>query len=733
MSSKKTIKEKITSSDVINVISSNPAKAFEQLVTSGLYSKQGFWNDFKGIDLNELQASQTDITQIYFLHRINGLRFFFDLKKRYEVFAKEQTGRVIALNPKPIDVLKILFLSLDLAEIGAPHLDVKYSNEAIKAIPKIYRVISTQKQEGKFSEYSIDMFNTVNQLLRIETDINRIDGFLDLYLMDDLLLLPKEEGKGYELRFISDEVKKNSLFIAEDLKSTIKRNFTRDASQVDISTQEHFAKNDEQWKTNEGFIAVYHSENMKVVSAGGKGFTSKQIDREILKALVSSDPVEQQEAQQKMMAMMLEGNFHHKHRHVLAEIYQPGDEINIHSLHIELSEGKFITLYELLAAVCSFAAISDNIRYISEIDGLPALHRWVKSITRNAHPNYTEVELELACAANIANHLPLLEQRKEFTTFFTLSKSTLIGVLRKVEELKDKSEGELESIIDLLVSHDAGLPYNFLFKTGNQFFLAYQVCNRFNVAKDFYDFYITARLFNNNVGKSKKEYEEIGNNHKGREIQFNLSLRNLFSKLTPYVKKSVNYGNPNSESNFGELKGEIDVLAYFEKENLLIPIQVKLSNRTPWDEKRKTQWVEEKLFQSAAHQVNKDMQLLKNEAGLKFAASQLGFNRIIDADSLTIYPAVVTDNFFADHEDIPYGSENDSVLVVSYFEIMNLINQQKVHEKQGDWEAIKSGEQLVVLLEDNVFWNFIKEFVSDYKVTKSLVAIEAVDSICLKI
>lgn len=175
------------------------------------------------------------------------------------------------------------------------------------------------------------------------------------------------------------------------------------------------------------------------------------------------------------------------------------------------------------------------------------------------------------------------------------------------------------------------------------------------------------------------------------------------------------------------------MLVYFENENLLLPIQVKLSNKTPWDERRKQQWANEKLFTDAAHQVNKDIQLLRNEAGLKFAASELGLKKKIPVEGLAIYPLIVTDNFFADHKDIPYNNERESALVVSYFELESLIHNRKVHEKQDNWEPIISGEQLAVLLEENVFWNFIKQLVPDYHQDKSLKTINAVDRINFKI
>ncbi len=150
-------------------------------------------------------------------------------------------------------------------------------------------------------------------------------------------------------------------------------------------------------------------------------------------------------------------------------------------------------------------------------------------------------------------------------------------------------------------------------------------------------------------------------------------------------------------------------------------------------EVEKWQWVEEKIFDSAANQVNKDLQLLQNEVGLKFVANELGLKKRIPSEGLIIYPLIVTDNFFADHEDIPYGGSGATALVVSYFEIQNLIHSRKVHPKQSNWLPITTGEQLAILLEENVFWDFVKELTPNYHQEKSLKAIGVEDRIYFKI
>lgn len=721
-----TSEETVTPSHIINLISTDPALAFDKLVSSGLYRKDRFWAEYATVNLQHIKDAQTDPGQMYFLHRINGLKFFFDLKGFYRTSIDEQTRKLHAFNSNPRDVLKVLFTALDMSEMNVPKFDVKYSREALGAVRTIYQTLP--KPETPAS-YSLDLFNIVSQLFGLQVDSNMVDSFLDLYLMDDLLILPCKERKGYELTFIADEFKEKSFYIREALKSSIQRGFRQETAQQGISDEKHFRVNDPKSKTHEGLAVISYNSNVIDISEVGKGLTAVPMDDEIFRLMSSSDAAEQTDGNLRAMTEMMEHNFHHKLRHAIADIYVLNDEIDIHALHIELGEGKFLTLFELLVAVCSLTAMSDNIRYLSDVQGFPALYRSVRAAIRSTHPEYCDDELDMACAANIASHLPMLESRDEFTLFLMLSNEMVLSILRKVEELKSKSDTELQGIIDLLASSDHRLPYNILYKSDNEYLLNFQVCTRFPVARDFYDYYITERLFTPKPNKHKAELIRIDKNQKSREMSFNQSLRRLLSQLTPYVMDSLDFKSPNPDYNFGELEGDIDAIAYFENENLIMPMQVKLSNRTPWNEKRKRQWVEDKLINgksNAVSQVNKDRQLLQNTVGLKFIASQLGLGKEIDCNTLTIYPLIVTDNFFADHERLPYGDEGNHVLCVSYFEIKNLIQHQKVHVGQSDWEAFTDkmpAHHLIDLLERNVFWEFLDQFVKTYSVRKSLLAI----------
>jgi len=186
----------------------------------------------------------------------------------------------------------------------------------------------------------------------------------------------------------------------------------------------------------------------------------------------------------------------------------------------------------------------------------------------------------------------------------------------------------------------------------------------------------------------------------------------------------LEYGDPKLNYDFGDLKGDFDVIAYFEKENIILPIQVKLSNVSPRSEKRKEEWIVNRIEAKGIKQVVKDLKLLQSKSGLKFIADKLKIESEIKAP--LIYPIVVTDNFFADHLSFSYNENDDSVICISYFELKHLLLNQKVHDKQADMKPLENSNaatRLIESIETNSFWNFLNEFADDFKYSKTLSAI----------
>lgn len=723
--SAKAREQKLTS--VFNV---SPRKAYEKLISSNLCFKTEFWIEFKKLELPNLIKKFPE--EAYFIYKANGLRVFQDLREFYENAITEQKNKLVEINPSSTNLIKSLFLALDLGDASSPIVDVKYSPEALTAVKTIFKEFSRNAKSDNQSAYSVELFNTTTQLLRLQTDRVLLDNLFDIYQTDNFLLFPTEHGIGYELRLIDDNLKKNDIYILGELKSAIKRNFKKIDSQPKISEELHFQEVDGELKTDEGLAVIRYSSN-SIVTVTGEGFTALPMDDSIFELMKSDDPKLQAEGQRKAIEQTMLQNFHHKHRHALAEVYQPNDEINIKQLKIEIENGKSLTLYELLAAISSLIAFADNIRYLSEGEVNRVRSSFLRA-SKELNPNYTDEQLVRTGDSNIAIHLPLIEARKEYHLFFFFPKELLMSNFIQIEELKTKSPEELNSIVDFLCALDNPLPYNFIYKTDGGYFFSYQTCNRFSVLKDVYDYYISDKLFNS-TGKDQSQRLTIGENHAERTAKFNDSLIDLFHRITPYAK-SIKYKSPSAKYNFGKMEGDMDVLVYFEEEKLLLSIQVKLKNVSVQSERGKINWVKTSVEKKGTEQVRKDAELLGNPEGLKFIAEEFGLSKSIDPKTLTIYPLIVTDNFFADHIEFTFNKDGDSVFCISYFELKYLLLNQKVHPSQADWPNLaesKSATMLISLIEENVFWNFLQEFIPNYKSRKTLTVINEENRVRLNI
>ena len=107
--------------------------------------------------------------------------------------------------------------------------------------------------------------------------------------------------------------------------------------------------------------------------------------------------------------------------------------------------------------------------------------------------------------------------------------------------------------------------------------------------------------------------------------------------------------------------------------------------------------------------------------GMAFVVRELGLKKS-PPHGIKIYPLIVTDNFYADHLSLPINKRKQSVNVVSYFELKNLIQNRKVDDRQEVWEINKAepAKSIISLIEKNTFWGFIKPLITKAKLEKSL-------------
>ena len=434
----------------------------------------------------------------------------------------------------------------------------------------------------------------------------------------------------------------------------------------------------------------------------------------------------------------MEQNFHFRYRSALEEIYQPNDSIDIHALHLELEPNNFISLYHIISVMCCLTATADGFRYVSEFPESGS----IKS-TKDAMLHYLKIhkpeltieEKHTHCDAFIATNFSELEKRFDGKTFLFVTEDTLLSWCAKIEELKELTRRQLRLIIDLLSEIETLLPFNPLYKVGDQYYFSYTACSKFNLSRTLYDHYISERLFSS-MRKLKEEQKQVSERSIKRADSFANSTSELFKTLTPYAAANIAYGGSKSNSEFGELHGDIDTLAYFEKENILMSIQIKLSNVSPKNEKRKNEWIKQRIDNSALGQIAKDMKLFEIEAGLELVSKELGIEDGKQIINPRIYALIVTDNFFADHVAFDFNAQGDSVRCISYFELKHLILNQKVHEKQRDWLIDKKGNaaaDLIEAIETNLFWDFIDADADAIEFQKTLSAINDEYKIEMKI
>lgn len=728
--SKKPNNIKASVADIIQLFLTSPEQAYQELILSGYYfhkQPKNFWDAYMRLDHDKLSKQFPDSVDTF--NQVVWLKLFYDLNEFYRTERAKNIQELIVLNPDETSLTKALFLCLELGETSVQSIIFpNYTEESLEAIKILLReVFPLLKSENK-SSYSLELAQLANNLIKIQVDMALLEEFLDACVWADFEMIKKEDSKGFVLSLPDGKPKTENLFILNHLKTFVKRDFKRKESYPKISEEDHFKKNDLRWKTQEGLATVIHSSGITVTSQT-PGTTSLQVeDGSIFTEMSSENPKKRELATFKMLMNQQEQNFHYQYRQALSQIYQPNDEIDIHALHVEIEADTLVTLYEILCAMSCLIARADAFRYIGEFPNsgsIKSIKRSVLDLISQQNPELSADERESMANSEIVHHFKMFDEHYEQRIFLFLTEENILDWFAKVEELKSKSKKELKAIINLFSSYNSLLPFNPIYKIDNTYHFSYSTCSygKFNLNQFLYDYYISDKLFNPN-NKPQKEKPLVEETQKSREIRFTNSLKELFKTVTPHVEAGLEYGDPKLNYDFGDLKGDFDVIAYFEKENIILPIQVKLSNVSPRSEKRKEEWIVNRIEAKGIKQVVKDLKLLQSKSGLKFIADKLKIESEIKAP--LIYPIVVTDNFFADHLSFSYNENDDSVICISYFELKHLLLNQKVHDKQADMKPLENSNaatRLIESIETNSFWNFLNEFADDFKYSKTLSAI----------
>ena len=742
MSTKTNSTKKFSIPEIIGLLHTSAEKAWDELIASRYYINNKapkFWAAFEKEDITGLMNLYPE--NLIYYPRIAALQRFYILDRLYQKEIERVTGEIVKRNPKLKVLVEACYIVLDL---GSTHIEpdnlVGYSLESLEALKiSLCRIVPKLSSENQ-SDFTLALFDDVRLLIRLETDNCLLKSFLDIYIYADFFLKKIQDGPGFNLEVFSDEYKSKNIYIKELIKTEFKRSYKRGEAQGEISQQPTFKKLDPIYKSDLGLAPIIVSKGITVTSST-PGITFLEDTEGILDKITSENLEEQAKAQAQLLKTIIEQNFLVNFRRAHSEVWQPADVIDIHALHIYVGD-TYVSLFDIFCVSSCLIAFADNLRYVDEISqgNIAALKNLLLWQVRSKNPPLSEQQINEGCDKYIVDHLSDIEKSSNYHLFHYFGLTEFINLLKRTEELKGKTDKDLESIINLFASIDSSLPFSFLYRVDDKYYFSYKTCNLANLNRMIYDAIITQKLFNNR-DKSGSEKDIANSEHGNRETMFNTAIEKLFKTLTPKVRSSLKFSDPKNNYDFGELEGDFDAIAYFEKENLLIPVQVKLSNTTKSSERKKYQWVRDnienmELKDVALRQVEKDLILLTNPSGLKFVSEKLGLDKVINSVGLTIVPLIITDNFYVDHQEYTFSEKYKPVIVISFFELEHLITNVRIDDRQSAWDSLtvgKSGNELIRLIKENVFWGFIDNLTPGYTLKKSIKAVDDESKIHLRI
>lgn len=718
---------KLSNDELLSFFLSNPQEALDHLFSSGFYLRPQkdagqFWSNFFQAGIPDRLSSDPAYNSI--ASTLSQMHLFFHLTELYARQIKNAERDLIKLKPTREALIRALFLSVELGELFTePNKLPKYSFKSLSAIKQILGYYNKNCSLENLTAYSVELFNTAKLLLMLKNDFQTLNEFIELFEYGEFCISKRNELPGFILHLADEDAKCDNRYLREKVKTAFKRQYKAFDSQNDISNQEHFKKFDRIYKTNEGLATVFYSGG--TVTGGPAGTTALEIEEDIFELLESKSSDERNEGMLKMMEKVIETNYHYQLRNALAAIFQPNDTLDVHTYSLKLE--KFgCTLYELFSAISSLAALADNLRYTAEFPDscdLSVTKTRIVSLIRNEHPALREEELESASLSAIVGDFAAIEVIND--PFYILSKDTLHKYFRKTEELKGKSDEELDTIVDILSSPDKSIAFNPIYKLRDGFLFAYKTFLHCDVNRAVYDFFVSRELFNNHKTSDSKQ---TASNHKNREEIFNRSIKEALQSITPFAKSNIDLKKFDNK-----ISGEIDILGYFPKEKLVLSIQVKLSNTTIRTEQYKATWIQEKLLNEAGRQTARDSKILSSPSSGELLSKVFDIEVNEDVD---VYHLIVTDNFYADHYDFPITNSDITVLCVSHFELTSLLKNIRIRADQDKWDLFANdipGNNLIDLLENNVFWRFAGRAIEDYKMNDTLYLIDDEHNIALEV
>jgi len=297
-----------------------------------------------------------------------------------------------------------------------------------------------------------------------------------------------------------------------------------------------------------------------------------------------------------------------------------------------------------------------------------------------------------------------------------MAKSSILQIFTHFKEWRDLNLNEKAQnlIVDLLLSVNNRLPYSPIIQTGQDEFLIAPLAFFENGGFErlFYNYVITDILY-------QQDHEE--KNQKEHQVRADAVAGFLANKIAnwPGVKVCADFKWPRKEEYWSD-EGQTDLVIYFEKENLLFLIEIKLCNTLSKSQQLQIEWVNKKVLQgkeSAAYQLEKDLLYFRNKEAYPHIATSLNLDKT-KAFNPKIFSLILTDVFFIDGEKITINLNDDEAKCISIFEFSNLLEgRTNFNSENSELPTEARGKWLTNRITNNEFWkgiNITKDIRRDF-------------------
>ncbi|MBK7589278.1 MAG: hypothetical protein IPI22_13580 [Bacteroidetes bacterium] len=172
-------------------------------------------------------------------------------------------------------------------------------------------------------------------------------------------------------------------------------------------------------------------------------------------------------------------------------------------MHIKLPKNIFVSLKELICAMSCIIAMADNIRQVNEypINGssINSIVNRLKCTIGIEKPQLSKEENEKLAINQIVHHYPKHVEELNPNAFVIWSEETILSKFRKVVELMNIEQKEMQAMLDLFSNVESELLFNPFYKIVSSYYFSYETCCRFNLNRLLYDNYISVKLLDLNL------------------------------------------------------------------------------------------------------------------------------------------------------------------------------------------------------------------------------------------